>query len=222
MIRIKAVFPSGYYTLRNISVRSEGRKIAEIGNNQTIELDLPQNTELEFKLDYHKARLTLPSDNKDIYLILYFDFRGMFDLMFRNCLRARVVDKDEFESFDQTYYKTVSYLSLKKDVAFYFSMLFGLALSVEFISLFFCYKGEVYSYGLVLGSLSVLGFLVSFFTKNKLSQAQYYLRVLAFSILSFLLLAYLKFTMWLRIVSFVLTAFLFVLSVVEMLTATKR
>ncbi len=211
MVRIKAVFPYNYYLLRKIKIKAGGQIIARIGHKQVIELEDVPSQHLTFKLDYHKTSIELPDTEKDVHIILYFDLRPYFpfnvtDIMFRNALRAKVVDKQEFDSFDEKFYNSSTSQPVGLNTTFYYSLVAGILISLEFILVPFMQQpnpGPVTNFAFIVGLITLAGFIAMFFNRKKLSRASYSFRILAFGILSVVLIGFLKLSINLKIISLI-------------------
>jgi len=222
MVRIKAVFPFNYYLLRKVKIKAQGKPAGEVGHKQVVELDVPKGAELEFKLDYHKTKLQLPDTDQDLYVILYFYVRPFFpfnltDVMFRSALRAKVVDKKEFEAFSEDFYKTAKATPLKLDLWFYLTLIISLALAGFFAVYPAIRTISGGNFVLIIGILTFIGFLITAFRAKRLFRVEYYVKILAFSILSILLLAFLRIELNLKLGLLVLSAVLLVKSLAEVL-----
>ncbi len=221
MVHIKAVFPYNYYLLRKVKVKAGGDVIAQVGHKETVTLEAVPGKTLSFKLDYHKAKLELPQTGGDVYIILYFDLRPYFpfnvtDVMFRNALRASIVDKQTFDSFDVSFYEQRERKPVEPDTRFYYLLFAGMMVSLEFVLVPFMKQTNsqpVANFALIMGLITFLGFISIFFARKKISRHQFNLRMLAFGVLSVILLAFLKLNMGLKVFTLIVALSLILIPV---------
>ena len=108
-IYIKCVFKNSYYSLRRIKVKTSSGGTYYVGHEEVITINSGNDEWLDFRLDYHKHRFTIDRNTNDqkLYLVVMLEFRDKFpfshlDVMFRNCMRVKAVDKFQFDNYENT------------------------------------------------------------------------------------------------------------------------
>ena len=222
LLKIKCLFPRNYYLLRKVNIKINNITIAHIGHNEVVELEVSEKDEISFKLDYHKTKIKISNPNSKKYLILYFDFRNYFpfyiiDIMFKNSLRAKFVDKYEFNNFNILFNKDSSHTELivfNKTVIY--TIMIGALISCQFIIvplLNFGNSNNINNFSFFIGITSFIGFILMIVNKKNITNEQYNIRMLAFGIASFLLLIYIQYYTIFKIISIILTLFLILISI---------
>jgi hypothetical protein len=200
MMNIKCVFPRNYYTLRKVNVKLGNTLIGKVGHNEIIELSKIESS-IKFNIDYHKTKIDIPNTNEDIFMLVYFNFRNYFpfyitDVMFKNSLRVKLVDKNQFEQFNESFYKAIPSELIKFNFTKIYTIIVGIFISCGFVYSPFFVQNQNNSnsedFAFYVGLASIIGFLAIIFFRKKISEIQYKIRILSFSILSILLLIYLN------------------------------
>ncbi len=200
MIKIKCVFPGNSYLLRKVRIKS-GNKL--IGKATPLEItELPKVKGLiKLRLDYHSAKIVIPDTDEDLFMIVYFGFRNYFpfyftDLMFKNSLRVKLVDKNEFEEFDASFYGTPPSEIINFNWQKIYTIIVGIFLSCLFIVSPYLAQNQddkdIGNFAFYIGLATIISFLQIIFNRKKITTRQYKTRILAFSFLSILLLIYLN------------------------------
>ncbi len=198
MLQIKCLFPKNYYLLRKVNIKVDNETISRIGHNEIVEIDNQIDKPIKFKLDYHRATIRLSDFKENKYMILYFDFRDYFpfsftDIMFRNSLRAKLVDKDEFDSFDTSFYGRQIDKPIVFNCAKIYTITVGILLALQFMLTPFLKlnnDSNIDNFSFGFGIISIVGFIYMILNKNRMSDSQYNIRTFAFGIASVLILFY--------------------------------
>jgi len=221
MANIKCFFPSNYYLLRKINIKVNDELVAKIGHNETIELDIEQKP-IIFKLDYHKAKIDGKELGKDNFIILYFDIRNYFpynflDIMFKNCLRAKIVSEIEFKSFNETFYSIDPKNAelMKWNFSSIYSVIIGFLFSLGFISNVWVIQNndsDINNFTFIIGLATLIGFINIVITRKKITLRQFKLRIIAFGILSIILISFLNLTLLLKVILYLLSTSILMLN----------
>lgn len=118
-LNIKLLLPYNWGHLRKIKVYDDkGQLLTKIMHGEEPEINAPDDIkEVVVRLDLYKSVIKVPQD-KDLYLILFMDFRDRFphkyiDTLKRKCLTGEFVTEEEFEDFNIKFY-TKSFKWIKK------------------------------------------------------------------------------------------------------------
>lgn len=230
MIKIKCVFPKNYYLLRKVNIKINNKTIARIGHNEFIELEVPENEEIKFKLDYHKTTIKVSDLKTQKYLILYFNFRNYFpfsttDIMFKNSLRAKFVDESEFNNFSKSFYKEPPFEPMSFNNKAIYTIIIGIFISCQFLIVPILSKqnsDDVNNFSFFIGIASLIGFISMIFNKKNITNKQYYIRMLAFGMASILLLIYMRYDPIFKIISFITALSIVLISTNKLMKAPVR
>ncbi len=197
MIFIKCFFPGNNYLLRKVKIKQDKKTIALIGHGETVQLDDSLKGEvLEFKLDYHKAKIQVPESKEDIFIVLYLEFRKNFpyyytDIMFKNSLRSKLVSKEDFEKFSSSFYEIDQGSPIKFNLAKIFVIAVSIAISLEFIIYSFILQNANKNdtgFLLIIGIATLIGSLNIIVNRKKINEMQFKIRSIAFVIIGLLML----------------------------------
>jgi hypothetical protein len=207
MIYIKRVFPDNFYLLRKVKVKQDNKTVTKIGHAETTPMSA-EGSQLEFKIDYHKAQLQMPQAGEDHYYVLYFDIRNSFplnytDMMFKNALRIKKVNENEFKSLNsKDFYTSEDEETIKPDSGKIFSVVASVLIAGLFVlSPYLFEKSDANNFAFIIGLAGILGFaeLIIFFRKK--TKPQYTIRIIAFTVLSIILLYFMDMDNSLKIIS---------------------
>ena len=221
MITIKCFLPDTYYNLRKVKIISNNRIVGFIGHGETLVLNEDFREELlKFKLDYHKTEIKIPENSKDIFLILFFDIRSEFpfreiDLMFKNSLKVKIVNEEEFEKFNNNFYSARSQNPMKFDIAKVSIVLLGMFISIMFIILsFHLQKSDENdaTFLFIIGIATFIGFLIILAKRKLITETQFSVRSISFGLLSMLILPFLKIEKEILIILYFISMIIIVLS----------
>jgi hypothetical protein len=190
-LTLKCFFPRNQYLLRKVKIKSGNGKEYSIGYLETIQITDAESY-LEFKLDYHKYRLSIDSITDDAFIIVYLKYRNKFpfyyiDIMFNNAMFAEVVDENRFMNFDRNYLQHVDINPFK-----YTPIKIGLIVSAYLLFLSFLGislfalpnestdRNFLFIYGLA-GVVSISRVVVY---RNKISERGFWYRMILFTVLS--------------------------------------
>ncbi|PID88214.1 MAG: hypothetical protein CSB06_01905 [Bacteroidia bacterium] len=229
MIKIKCVFPKDYYLLRKVNIKTSNKTIAYIGHNEVVDID-EAGEYIEFKLDYHKAKIKVPDLKTAKYLILYFNFRNNFpfsvtDIMFKNSLCAKFVDVSEFNSFSESFYKQRPSEPMTFNNTSVYTILAALLILGQFLLvpfLNFNNSNSTNDFIFFIGIVSFIGFLLTIVNRNNIANKQYYIRILAFGIMSILLLTYIKYDIIFKAISIILALSIVLISTNKLLNISRK
>ncbi len=213
MLKVKCIFPGNYYLLRKVRIKS-GNKL--IGKATPLEVtELPEVKGLiKLRLDYHSTKIDIPETDEDLFMIVYFGFRNYFpfyftDLMFKNSLRVKLVDKNEFEEFDASFYGTPPSEIINFNRQKIYTIVAGIFISCLFVSSPYLAQNQndkdIENFAFYIGIATIISFLQIIFNRKKITERQYKTRILAFSILSILLLIYLNILFEIKVLAIVLS-----------------
>ncbi len=102
-MKIKCLFPGNYYRLRNVVVKTSTGKQYALPVGGMLDVDTTNEQWVSFKLDYHRATLSLPEPPDQDSVLVTLKYRVTFpwnflDVMFKNCMKASWMSKGEFEN----------------------------------------------------------------------------------------------------------------------------
>ncbi|MGQ8868446.1 hypothetical protein [Myroides sp. TSA_177.3] len=195
-VHLKLFFPRNWYHARKLKIYANNKKLAWIMHNQTIEIQIPKETQsLEWKLDYFKNTISLPNKKQPLYILLSMNVgRGTLQLYLktlkRKCIQGKIVTQEEFEnSTSTTIYQNdqewFPRIQLDKSILF-IGLLIGIISLVYAVFMQTEWRDIVF----LLGGGTILSLLILIFEKNKIALGEY------------------KNRMWASIGSFILTIFL--------------
>ncbi len=195
-MKIKAIFPGFTYSSRQIKILDENNKV--IGYlSPGVEWVLDQVPEkLKFKLDYHTV--TVDNPKEDDNLIVYFNHRNsfplnFFDLMFKNAMRFKIVNNEDWEKGVVFYGAPDKRNTMKKPIT-YLRFLFILAPLLSLLALYFYpgYFKSAHRFLLVLNIAVLLGNVFTSLKSNE-NQQQLKIKTIANFFLNMYMLVYVEF-----------------------------
>ncbi len=210
-MKIKAFFPEPYYLARKIKIKLNGQIIGKIGHNESIELEVEPDYELRFHLDYHRQKMKIRDANS--HLILFFEKKDGWYLMFRNALRIKEVKAEDFERASAELY-TKQAQSMKFSAAHYGSITLGLLLSLFFTYYSLVHTGiEERNFIFLVGIIGFLSFILLLFKNGKIEYKNFLIRNMAFLLSVLLLVGFVPFAVNIKIgiiaTVFIISALLF-------------
>jgi hypothetical protein len=230
MIKIKCVFPKNYYFLRKVNVKINNNIIAQVGHKEIIELDEIFDKLLIFKLDYHKTEIKIPKSKKNIFLILYFDFRNYFpfyitDIMFRNSLRTKFVEEAVFENFNESFYEVSSKEKINFTSFNMSEMVLGILISCGItISSLVKYDNtnDINNLSFFVGIINIIGFLLIYLNRKDITEKVFSIRLLAFGISSILILSYVDTNILFKTFSIIISSIITLISIMKIKKAPNN
>lgn len=102
-IKIKYKLPNRSYSARKLKLFVNGEKKLFLLANDEISLEADLGDNVEFKLDYNRAKIKVTE--KTEYITVFFDyqsevpFMASLNSMFKKCLISQEVTKEEFDNF---------------------------------------------------------------------------------------------------------------------------
>jgi hypothetical protein len=227
MVKIKCIFPRNYYLLRKINIKIDNHIVASVGHNEIVELNV-LGKNIEFKLDYHKTEIMLPDSKNDIFLILYFNFRNYFpffitDIMFKNSLRVKLVEKTEFENFNESFYERQTVELVKFNNTVIYTIILGILISSELLIMpFLKFNNSINNFSFFIGLISLIGFVLMIMNKKRTTERQYNIKILAFGLSSVLLLSFLNINTIVKFVSIILSFNIIFISIKNLIRSLRK
>ena len=221
-LNIKLIFPYNWYQARMVKVYNEkGELITKVGYCEQQSVNIPENTEsIILKLDYFKSEITIPKNEKELYLIIYLDFRDSFpvkyfDVLKRKSLTGVLVDKERFENFNLDFYEKAKN-GMRKANPDVPNLYLGALISV-FLIFSAIYQPSNNSTDIVIfiGLVSLISLFMIFLQKGKIMVFDYKSRMIATG------LAFLLGTL-LQPFIFYITGTLLIFSLVFLFNSIKR
>ncbi|MFT7351998.1 MAG: hypothetical protein ACI9XR_001762 [Flavobacterium sp.] len=185
-LNIKLIFPYNWYHFRFVKVYSDkGILLTKISHcdNQQIYLD----ADVEFlvlKLDFFRSEFKIPKNDNEIYVNIFLNFQDTFpkkyfDVLKRQCLTGKVVDKIEFDKFDLGFYNTKKIWLLKSNIDKP-NLILGLLISIGLIILSIVeQKNEFQDLIFFISVVSFISLLMIVLEKEKLLLYDYNSRMSA-------------------------------------------
>lgn len=103
-LHIKLLFPKNWYHSRFLKVSSKNNLVTTLmhGDSQQIQVD-DSITSIHWKLDYFKNSISIPDNEKEVYIILFMDIgKGIIQPYLKtlkvSCIQGKIVSQTEFEN----------------------------------------------------------------------------------------------------------------------------
>ena len=217
ILNIKLLLPYNWGHFRKIGIYgNNGKLITKIMHGETLELAIdPSIKKVIVKLDIFRSEIVIPSNHKNLFLMLYMNFRDYFpfqyiDTLKRKCLTGKIVTAEEFEQFDLSFYQMSKEWILKSKIDKP-NLILGLALSAALVVLSIVEQQNEYQDLLFFISLvSFISLLMIVNEKEKLVAFDYKSRMIATGI-AFLLASLLLISAFYIVLVFLLFSTVFLL-----------
>lgn len=206
-IILKCFFPYNYYTARKIKITSSNGANYNLAHSQSIDIESFNEKWLDFKLDYHKYRLTLEnnSSEENLYVIVTLKCRNLFpykftDVMFKNAMKAEVVDKETFDNFEYSF-NNLNYKRKEYSLIDYFAVGLYVLLFLGYIVLSILNENLIERNFLFL--IGVAGFISALrlvFNRKKVSSNNFDFSIQLSSLISLVLLVFINFSIIVKVI----------------------
>lgn len=185
-LNIKLIFPYNWYHYRNVKVYDDkGKIITLISHCENQNLLIDKNIEkIIVKLDFFKSEILIPKNSETINLALFLNFRDTFpikyfDVLKRNCLSGKLLEKKEFDEFNLSFYDTNEIWILKSKID-KSNLILGVLISMGLLIVSILEQQNQYQ-DLVffISIVSLISLLMIIVEKNKLLLFDYKSRMIA-------------------------------------------
>jgi hypothetical protein len=185
-LNIKIIFPYNWYHFRNVKIyNSNGDLISKIAHCENKCLLIEDSSKsIILKLDFFKSLIDIPENNDELYFIIYLNFtdtfpKKYFDILKRNCLSGKFVQKNEFDNFNFNFYDTEKRWILKSNLD-KTNLILGLFISIAlFIVSIFEKNNEDQDLVFFISLFSLISLIMIYTNKKNILEYDYKSRMIA-------------------------------------------